>query len=246
MCRLTGQNAGQYIAVEKRRSYQNFAHDPIILCFYVDNCLVRFLYDRGQVIVVAPNLWCCSGHTISSSTSPAVKLSPSPFFHDVIPPSVMVGDIAGILNLVIARDADVALSPSIGASSLIVRGEEGRNVHLRGWQRADLNKGEDDMGADGKRSTVRWGRDVPMEAGREPAAQTRLSFRSSRAIARRHECCAVARLYVLSAPWRSTFTSFLRTVSVFISLFVFDNGLTYRLRRAEDVLMVRAPVQHRH
>ena len=69
---------------------------------------------------MAPNLWYCPGHTISSSTSPAVKLSPSPFFHDAIPPSVMVGDIAGILNLVMARDADVALSPSIGASGLIV------------------------------------------------------------------------------------------------------------------------------
>ena len=101
----------------------------------------------------------------------------------------MVGDIAGILNLVMARDADVALSPSISVSGLIVRGEEGRrNVHLRGWQRADLNKGEDDMGADEKRSTVRWGNDGPRPEGSGPRAgselRTRLSFRSCRAIAR--------------------------------------------------------------
>jgi hypothetical protein len=35
----------------------------------------------------------------------------------------MVGDIAGILNLVMAREADVALSPSIGTLGLIVRRE---------------------------------------------------------------------------------------------------------------------------
>lgn len=34
--------------------------------------------------------------TISSRTSPTAKASPSFFFHDEIPPSVMVGDIAGI------------------------------------------------------------------------------------------------------------------------------------------------------
>lgn len=55
----------------------------------------------------------CLGHTISSSTSPAVKLSPSLFFHEAIPPSVMVGDIAGISNLVMARGVDVALSPGV-------------------------------------------------------------------------------------------------------------------------------------
>jgi len=35
-------------------------------------------------------------HTISSSTSPAVKVSPSFIFHNAIPPSDMVGDIAGM------------------------------------------------------------------------------------------------------------------------------------------------------
>ena len=37
--------------------------------------------------------------TISSKTSPAAKLSPSFFFHDAMPPSVMVGLIAGMANL---------------------------------------------------------------------------------------------------------------------------------------------------
>ncbi len=85
--------------------------------------------------------YCCAQHTISSSTSPAVKLSPSLFFHDAIPPSVMVGDIAGILNLVIARETDVAWSPGIKMSASVEKIER-RNVHLRGWQRADLSNGE--------------------------------------------------------------------------------------------------------
>ena len=37
--------------------------------------------------------------TISNRTSPAPNASPSLFFHDAIPPSVMVGDIAGIWKL---------------------------------------------------------------------------------------------------------------------------------------------------
>jgi hypothetical protein len=62
----------------------------------------------------------------------------------------MVGDMAGIVNLVMARDADVALSPSIHASGLIVcREVEGGVIHLRGWQRVDLNNGESDMRARG-------------------------------------------------------------------------------------------------
>lgn len=36
--------------------------------------------------------------TISRRTSPEEKVSPSFFFHDAIPPSVMVGLIAGMLN----------------------------------------------------------------------------------------------------------------------------------------------------
>lgn len=41
--------------------------------------------------------------TISSRTSPDKNDSPSFFFHDAIPPSVIVGDIAGIVNFVTAR-----------------------------------------------------------------------------------------------------------------------------------------------
>jgi hypothetical protein len=41
-------------------------------------------------------------HTISSRTSPAEKDSPSLFFHEEMPPSVMVGDMAGISRLVMA------------------------------------------------------------------------------------------------------------------------------------------------
>lgn len=41
----------------------------------------------------------CNEHTISRITSPAVKDSPSFFFHSAIPPSVMVGLIAGMVNL---------------------------------------------------------------------------------------------------------------------------------------------------
>ena len=36
--------------------------------------------------------------TISSKMSPALKASPSAFFQPAIPPSVMVGDMAGIRN----------------------------------------------------------------------------------------------------------------------------------------------------
>lgn len=41
--------------------------------------------------------------TISSRTSPAENDSPSFFFHDAIPPSVIVGLIAGMLKGVSAR-----------------------------------------------------------------------------------------------------------------------------------------------
>jgi hypothetical protein len=47
-----------------------------------------------------------------------VKLSPSLFFQEAIPPSVMVGDIAGISNLVMARRADVAVSPVVSRSGV--------------------------------------------------------------------------------------------------------------------------------
>lgn len=37
--------------------------------------------------------------TISRSTSPAIKVSPAFFFQEAIPPSVIVGLMAGIMNL---------------------------------------------------------------------------------------------------------------------------------------------------
>jgi hypothetical protein len=63
----------------------------------------------------------------------------------------MVGDIAGILNLVMAWGTDVAWSPEIKMLALVVVGEVGRrNVPLRGWQRADLSNGEQAMVAERK------------------------------------------------------------------------------------------------
>jgi hypothetical protein len=50
-------------------------------------------------------------HTISRSTSPAVNVSPSAFFQEAIPPSVMVGLMAGMENLVRAcLRADMCIS----------------------------------------------------------------------------------------------------------------------------------------
>lgn len=124
-----------------------------------------------------------------------MKPSPSFFFHDAIPPSVMVGDIAGILNLVMARDADVALSPSIRASGLIVcREVEGRVIHLRGWQRADLNNGEGDMRAGRKGLSDCWGSDGTRWGRAEELPRTATAFRSSRAFPCRYVpfwCCAL-------------------------------------------------------
>jgi hypothetical protein len=61
----------------------------------------------------------------------------------------MVGDIAGILNLAITRDTDVAWSPEIKMSALIIDGGvQRRNLPLRGWQRADLSNGEEAMMAE--------------------------------------------------------------------------------------------------
>jgi hypothetical protein len=55
--------------------------------------------------------------SISRRTSPVAKVSPSFFFHDAIPPSVMVGDMAGILNLPsAAAGADVRSAESERAS----------------------------------------------------------------------------------------------------------------------------------
>jgi hypothetical protein len=68
----------------------------------------------------------------------------------------MVGDIAGILNFVMARDTDVAWSPeNINKMSALVVDEElqRRNVPLRGWKRADLSNGEEAMMAERREET---------------------------------------------------------------------------------------------
>lgn len=57
----------------------------------------------------------CKMHTISKRTSPAANDSPSFFFQDVIPPSVIVGDIAGIVKLCTAfLSAVVCNTKSLG------------------------------------------------------------------------------------------------------------------------------------
>lgn len=81
----------------------DLAHHAIFLRFHIDRRLVRLLHlslalnkrdkkERNER----------DGLATSKSTSPAAKLSPSFFFHDAIPPSVMVGDIAGIAMFVVA------------------------------------------------------------------------------------------------------------------------------------------------
>lgn len=53
--------------------------------------------------------------TISSRTSPAMNVSPGCFFHAAIPPSVIVGDMAGICSVVTARRAADACIPALRA-----------------------------------------------------------------------------------------------------------------------------------
>ena len=36
-----------------QKAHENLAHNPVVLCFYVYNCLVRFLYRREDVNVKA-------------------------------------------------------------------------------------------------------------------------------------------------------------------------------------------------
>ena len=169
-----------------------------------------------------------------------MKLSPSFFFHDAIPPSVMVGDMAGILNLVMARDADVALSPSIRASGMIVCGEvKGSVIHLRGWQRADLNNGESDMRADRKSSSVCWGSDgtrweradchcFPVISGDSLVA----TFRSGAVLSISQPVVQVFnRLFFRCIPPSSSSISDPHISSATLNKFIY---------------MVRAPVQHRH
>lgn len=82
----------------------DLAHHAIFLRFHIDRRLVRLLHlslalnkrDKKEMREKRDGL------ATSKSTSPAAKLSPSFFFHDAIPPSVMVGDIAGIAMFVVA------------------------------------------------------------------------------------------------------------------------------------------------
>ena len=37
-----------------KKANQNFAHNSVVLRLHVDDCLVRFLYGRGEVIGVVP------------------------------------------------------------------------------------------------------------------------------------------------------------------------------------------------
>lgn len=80
----------------KQQTYDDFGEDSVILGLYVNGCLVGFLRDAMSWRGTRRDR---KGlHTISRRTSPAVKDSPSFFFQDAIPPSVIVGLIAGMLN----------------------------------------------------------------------------------------------------------------------------------------------------
>ena len=76
------------------KAYNNFRQDTVVLCLHVNRSLVGFLYavscDESQRVGVTL--------TISSNTSPVEKLSPSFFFHEAMPPSDIVGLIAGMLK----------------------------------------------------------------------------------------------------------------------------------------------------
>lgn len=93
-----------YDRVEQREAepkcifnHQYLAHDTIIGSLYIYRCLVRFLLFKSQC-----QRWYTRAirneRTISSKTSPDSNESPSFTFHCAIPPSVIVGDIAGIAN----------------------------------------------------------------------------------------------------------------------------------------------------
>ena len=64
---------------------------------------------------------CEMARTISSKTSPAENDSPSFFFHWAIPPSVMVGDMAGIANFEIALFVEDAWKASTIVSNVFER-----------------------------------------------------------------------------------------------------------------------------
>lgn len=91
-----------------RNAYNNLAKDSVILSFYIYGGLVCLLHAVD--VTLHKEQWRIDRLTISSSTSPAEKASPSCFFHSAIPPSVIVGDIAGICKFVTAwRTADICI-----------------------------------------------------------------------------------------------------------------------------------------
>ena len=86
---------------QKTRAYDNFTQHTIILRLDVNGRLVGFLCSMLMIYEQLNSFGkreADSVHTISSRTSPAAKGWPSFFFHAEIPPSVIVGDMAGIWN----------------------------------------------------------------------------------------------------------------------------------------------------
>ena len=84
---------------QKTRAYDNFTQHTIILRLNVNGRLVSFLDSMSMTCeqpILSESARKILWHTISSRRSPAAKDWPSFFFHAEIPPSVIVGDIAGI------------------------------------------------------------------------------------------------------------------------------------------------------
>ena len=84
----------EMVTVQTESAYNYFCQDAIVLCLDVDGGFVGLL--RGHRLHERLDDRKRKTRTISSKTSPAVKDSPCFFFHEAIPPSVMVGLIAGI------------------------------------------------------------------------------------------------------------------------------------------------------
>jgi hypothetical protein len=78
-------------------TYDDLCENAILLCLDVNDRFVGFLQGR---VVTRWLEFKRDAHTISRRTSPEEKVSPSAFFHTEIPPSVIVGLIAGIVIFV--------------------------------------------------------------------------------------------------------------------------------------------------
>ena len=113
----------------KAGTHQDFAHNTVVLCLNIDGGFVRLLHIVGRGELNRPLRRILL--TISSRTSPAANDSPSFFFHDATPPSVIVGDIAGIWNFVVACRTAVVCSPAAHtAVSDIWRYVLGQRTHI--------------------------------------------------------------------------------------------------------------------